>query len=270
MTRKTETVICPECGHQACGKTSYFDNLYFDMPCDECDVSNSIEAWRAGPKRDEVVSLAAEKEGAPLEPITPGVFLFKEFMIPMSLTAIELAENTDEHPLYVTEVCNGKAAITEEFAVKLDEYFYKSVGFWKNVKLNYANSLSKYIENRAAWDRSEKEGAPPERIEAMRADFKQALKSDSEPPLGKTLLGKTIKGMMDRSEADQINPDHYKQYPIEVIEIIRRVLTEEQFTGYCVGNEIKYRLRAGFNNPDKIEEDINKALWYGSARREQS
>ena len=47
---------------------------------------------------------------------------------------------------------------------------------------------------------------------------------------------------------DQINPDHYKDYPVEVIDIIKQVLTPEQYEGFLLGNEIKYRLRAGLKN----------------------
>jgi len=43
--------------------------------------------------------------------------------------------------------------------------------------------------------------------------------------------------------ADQVkHPDHYK--------------------AYCVGNEIKYRLRAGLKDGNGAEQDIKKALQY--------
>jgi hypothetical protein len=68
---------------------------------------------------------------------------------------------------------------------------------------------------------------------------------------------------------DMVNsPAHYQHYPLEVIEIIRLVLDQPECDGmtayqaYCLGNSLKYRLRAGHKNPDKIEEDIQKALWY--------
>lgn len=67
---------------------------------------------------------------------------------------------------------------------------------------------------------------------------------------------------------DAINPAHYKEaYPFEVIEMIRSVLSEEAFHGYCLGNEIKYRMRAGIKDEAKVEEDIGKAEWYRAARK---
>jgi len=63
--------------------------------------------------------------------------------------------------------------------------------------------------------------------------------------------------------ADQVkHPDHYKAYPMEVIDIIRHILGPEGFKAYCVGNEIKYRLRAGLKEGNDAEQDINKALQY--------
>ncbi len=64
---------------------------------------------------------------------------------------------------------------------------------------------------------------------------------------------------------DPVNrPGHYNQYPIEVIDIIRLVLGPEGFKAYCLGNEIKYRLRAGFKGD--VTEDIGKAMRYFAFR----
>ncbi len=71
-----------------------------------------------------------------------------------------------------------------------------------------------------------------------------------------------------------INPDHYQQYPIEAKEIIKLVLNAcpdiSPVDAWLLGNELKYRLRAGYKNPDAIDEDIEKALWYGDERRSDS
>ena len=63
------------------------------------------------------------------------------------------------------------------------------------------------------------------------------------------------------------HPHHYKQFPVEVIDIIQLVLARanlDPFQSYCLGNELKYRLRAGFKGD--TTEDINKALEYYSFR----
>ncbi len=68
---------------------------------------------------------------------------------------------------------------------------------------------------------------------------------------------------MDKWCGDAVNhPVHYNSYPIEVIDMIERVLTPEQFQGYCLGNSMKYRMRAGLKDKDKTQQDIDKAEWY--------
>lgn len=61
---------------------------------------------------------------------------------------------------------------------------------------------------------------------------------------------------------DVVNsPKHYQFFPdLEAIEVIARSMTREQFYGYCLGNRLKYRLRAG--NKDKLEQDIAKSDKY--------
>lgn len=61
---------------------------------------------------------------------------------------------------------------------------------------------------------------------------------------------------------DAVNhPKHYEFFPgVEAIEIIAASLTVEEFKGYCMGNRLKYRLRAG--NKDALEQDIAKSDKY--------
>ncbi|NOR58435.1 MAG: DUF3310 domain-containing protein [Sulfurimonas sp.] len=57
------------------------------------------------------------------------------------------------------------------------------------------------------------------------------------------------------------NPNHYKLFPeMEVIDLIRKTLTTEQFAGYCMGNMLKYKLRAG--EKDDVTQDLAKAEKY--------
>jgi hypothetical protein len=61
-------------------------------------------------------------------------------------------------------------------------------------------------------------------------------------------------------DQDVVNaPQHYMLFPdgTEVIDVIKAVLTPEEFLGYCKGNALKYRLRAG--KKDNLEQDIAKA-----------
>lgn len=57
------------------------------------------------------------------------------------------------------------------------------------------------------------------------------------------------------------NPSHYQLFPgQEAIDVIRAALTDEEFAGYCKGNALKYRLRAG--EKGDAQQDIDKSNWY--------
>lgn len=67
---------------------------------------------------------------------------------------------------------------------------------------------------------------------------------------------------------DEINsPSHYMLFPdMQAIDVIKAALTPEEFAGYCKGNALKYRLRAGEKGP--VEKCIAKACWYQNKLRE--
>lgn len=57
------------------------------------------------------------------------------------------------------------------------------------------------------------------------------------------------------------NPSHYQFFPdVEAIEIIAMSMTEEAFRGYCLGNRLKYRLRAG--KKDDPKQELDKSDFY--------
>lgn len=89
-------------------------------------------------------------------------------------------------------------------------------------------------------------------------------------------IGKLKRMMLDREKsgavsgadltednADQVkNPKHYQLIEgIESIEIIARSMTKEQWKGFCLGNMLKYRIRA--SKKDALKQDIAKADFYG-------
>ena len=71
---------------------------------------------------------------------------------------------------------------------------------------------------------------------------------------------------------DNVNhPGHYAlHYPLEVKDVIEIVLINaygpDAYKAYCLGNELKYRLRAGFKG--EPGEDIAKAMKYMEFREE--
>ena len=66
----------------------------------------------------------------------------------------------------------------------------------------------------------------------------------------------------DRGVKDEVhNPDHYKLsgLNIEVVDVIKAVLTEDEFKGWCRGNALKYLMRAGKKDKSKEKQDFEKA-----------
>ena len=61
---------------------------------------------------------------------------------------------------------------------------------------------------------------------------------------------------------DNVNhPAHYTTGRIEVIDFI-----EDKDLGFCLGNAVKYIVRAGKKDPKKEVEDLQKAAWYVNRR----
>lgn len=61
-----------------------------------------------------------------------------------------------------------------------------------------------------------------------------------------------------------VQPGHYMLFEgIESIQVIARSMTEEQFKGFCLGNTLKYRLRAGKKSDlANVQQDLEKAEFY--------
>ena len=66
---------------------------------------------------------------------------------------------------------------------------------------------------------------------------------------------------MDSQSPDMVNsPSHYQLDGFEAIDIIKAILTPEEYRGYLKGNTLKYIIREPFKgNP---AQDVAKAKWY--------
>lgn len=77
-----------------------------------------------------------------------------------------------------------------------------------------------------------------------------------------------VDGKMEFVQKDELQyiqdvrfPKHYGVLDgVEAIDIIASSLSLSEFRGYCLGNILKYRLRAG--KKDALQKDINKADEY--------
>lgn len=60
-------------------------------------------------------------------------------------------------------------------------------------------------------------------------------------------------------ENDPVNPNHYKQASIELIDFMQETCSKDEFNGYCKNNVLKYVVRYKQKNG---VEDLKKAMWY--------
>ena len=72
-------------------------------------------------------------------------------------------------------------------------------------------------------------------------------------------------GGVSQGEDPQVRqPSHYQVFDgLESISVIARSMTAEQFKGFCLGNVLKYRLRAGKKSDQaNVTKDLAKAEFY--------
>ena len=69
-------------------------------------------------------------------------------------------------------------------------------------------------------------------------------------------------------ESDAINPQHYKNWMIEVIDMMVAIYGAEKTAIYCELNAFKYRMRMGSKKGQPFEQDYNKSVWYLEKKQE--
>lgn len=82
---------------------------------------------------------------------------------------------------------------------------------------------------------------------------------------GEMTMGKLRESIKPAVTDDGVRkPSHYQVFDgVESIEIIARSMTVSEFRGFCMGNVLKYRLRAGKKSElAYLEKDMAKAGFY--------
>lgn len=72
-----------------------------------------------------------------LDPIPPGEILLEEFMKPFGLTINSLARELDVPPGRISEIVNGKRAVTADTALRLGRLFGVSPEMWTGLQASY-------------------------------------------------------------------------------------------------------------------------------------
>ena len=72
-----------------------------------------------------------------LDPIRPGDILREDFMESLSISINQLSRDLAVPPNRISEIVNGKRAITADTALRLQRYFKVEAQFWLNLQSEY-------------------------------------------------------------------------------------------------------------------------------------
>ena len=71
------------------------------------------------------------------EPIHPGEILLEEFLRPMEISQYRLAKDISVPQRRISEITQGKRAITADTALRLGRFFSMEAQFWLNLQSRY-------------------------------------------------------------------------------------------------------------------------------------
>jgi addiction module HigA family antidote len=78
-----------------------------------------------------------------LEPIHPGEILLEDFMKPFNLSINRLAREIDVPAGRISEIVNGKRAITADTALRLGRFFGVSPEIWTGLQTDFELRIAK-------------------------------------------------------------------------------------------------------------------------------
>jgi addiction module HigA family antidote len=72
-----------------------------------------------------------------LPPVHPGEVLLEDFMKPLGLSQYRLAKDIGVPALRISQIVNGKRAVTVDTAMRLGRYFGTSATVWLRLQVRY-------------------------------------------------------------------------------------------------------------------------------------
>ena len=86
-----------------------------------------------------------------LDPIPPGEILREDFMKPLGISISVLARDIDVPPNRISEIVNGRRAITADTALRLGKYFGVLPETWLDLQSDYELRVAR----RDVWPKAE-------------------------------------------------------------------------------------------------------------------
>ncbi len=111
--------------------------------------------WRSSIIISKVVVMSKRD----FEPIHPGEILLEEFLNPMGISQYRLAKDISVPQRRISEIVQGKRAITADTALRLGRFFSMEAQYWLNLQARYdlvraegelSNRLKKEVRPHAA------------------------------------------------------------------------------------------------------------------------
>lgn len=145
----------------------------------------------------------------------------------------------------MSEYCNNVRNLTISEVVK----FIRDTKKLSLERLGYCFNVSKS----AVWQWENGNVEPRKSIKQRLYSYAEYIQKD---------IAESQTNNTDTEHTDEVhNPDHYKLdgLNIEAVDVIKAVLTDEEFKGWCKGNALKYLMRAGKKDKSKEKQDFAKA-----------
>jgi addiction module HigA family antidote len=98
-----------------------------------------------------------------LEPISPGEILREDFLEPLGISINKLSRDISVPPNRISEIVNGKRAITADTALRLQRYFGIEAQFW----LNLQNEYDLRLQRKKVWNEIEQRIIPVSRTDII-------------------------------------------------------------------------------------------------------
>ena len=136
----------------------------------------------------------------------------------------------------------GDLLESENFVVK----FYHFLGD------NYESFLGQIMQC--------KSGGKIEGVDTFTTEFFRTMSKDKADKITEKL--DKLNNLDQKENYDFINPEHYKQGSMEVIDMMKLLWGTEALILHCEMTAFKYRMRAGRKPDQSIERDLEKARWY--------
>lgn len=150
------------------------------------------------------------------------------------------------------DACMHGVAITDSEGDEVCKLWAKSIGKAKKMAKRYVKGLG-----------SEPVGdVGPEALESLSPFFNKYIEATEAKDEQSNRLAQHLNNLDEPSNNPQVNhPEHYNDYPVEVIDMMERIFGPEKVLAFCELNAFKYRMRAG-NKSDNVEQDFAKERWY--------